>query len=188
MPSRRRAAARAPVRRPGRQHGFPDPSFADISPRSSGLARCRLPECNSSRPSRINRPIISHWDPTMDRCAALSISKSKKLAMSPHIRHRRNCRSMLSTWARSIDPHRDPGDHQPWFDPQAARQAGTTLIQNGCDFLFGIMDRRISQVAEKRRLGSDVVSTCGAMARTPMCPDGAGWNAITSRSARMAGT
>ncbi|ACI52882.1 basic membrane lipoprotein [Gluconacetobacter diazotrophicus PA1 5] len=27
-----------------------------------------------------------------------------------------------------------------WFDPQAATQAGTALVENGCDFLCGIMD------------------------------------------------
>ena len=38
-----------------------------------------------------------------------------------------------------------------WFDPQAATQAGTALIDNGCDFLFGIMDEAgYLQVAEKR--------------------------------------
>lgn len=38
-----------------------------------------------------------------------------------------------------------------WFDPQAAAQAGTALIDNGCDFLFGIMDEAAYlQVAEKR--------------------------------------
>ncbi len=38
-----------------------------------------------------------------------------------------------------------------WFDPQAATQAGTALIDNGCDFLFGIMDEAgYLQVAEQR--------------------------------------
>jgi len=38
-----------------------------------------------------------------------------------------------------------------WFDPQAATQAGTALVDNGCDFLFGIMDEAgYLQVAEKR--------------------------------------
>jgi len=38
-----------------------------------------------------------------------------------------------------------------WFDPQAAAQAGTALIDNGCDFLFGVMDEAAYlQVAEKR--------------------------------------
>jgi len=38
-----------------------------------------------------------------------------------------------------------------WFDPQGAAQAGTALIDNGCDFLFGIMDEAAYlQVAEKR--------------------------------------
>lgn len=38
-----------------------------------------------------------------------------------------------------------------WFDPQAAAQAGTALIDNGCDALFGVMDEAAYlQVAEKR--------------------------------------
>lgn len=38
-----------------------------------------------------------------------------------------------------------------WFDPQAAAQAGTALIDNGCDMLFGVMDEAAYlQVAEKR--------------------------------------
>ena len=38
-----------------------------------------------------------------------------------------------------------------WFDPQAAAQAGTALIDNGVDFLFGVMDEAAYlQVAEKR--------------------------------------
>ena len=38
-----------------------------------------------------------------------------------------------------------------WFDPQGAAQAGTALIDNGCDVLFGIMDEAAYlQVAEKR--------------------------------------
>ncbi|MCL2427862.1 MAG: BMP family ABC transporter substrate-binding protein [Alphaproteobacteria bacterium] len=38
-----------------------------------------------------------------------------------------------------------------WYDPQAAAQAGTALIDNGCDCLFGIMDEAAYlQVAEKR--------------------------------------
>ena len=38
-----------------------------------------------------------------------------------------------------------------WFDPQAATQAGTALLDNGCDLIFGIMDEAgYLQVAEKR--------------------------------------
>jgi len=38
-----------------------------------------------------------------------------------------------------------------WFDPQAATQAGSALIDNGADLLFGIMDEAgYLQVAEKR--------------------------------------
>jgi basic membrane lipoprotein Med (substrate-binding protein (PBP1-ABC) superfamily) len=38
-----------------------------------------------------------------------------------------------------------------WFDPQAAAQAGTALIDNGADVLFGIMDEAAYlQVAEQR--------------------------------------
>lgn len=38
-----------------------------------------------------------------------------------------------------------------WFDPQASTQAGTALIDNGCDVLFGVMDEAgYLQVAEQR--------------------------------------
>ncbi|MFN6978824.1 MAG: BMP family ABC transporter substrate-binding protein, partial [Gemmobacter sp.] len=38
-----------------------------------------------------------------------------------------------------------------WFDPQGATQAGTALLDNGCDVLFGIMDEAAYlQVAEAR--------------------------------------
>ena len=38
-----------------------------------------------------------------------------------------------------------------WFDPQGAAQAGTALVDNGCDLLFGIMDEAAYlQVAERR--------------------------------------
>jgi basic membrane lipoprotein Med (substrate-binding protein (PBP1-ABC) superfamily) len=47
-----------------------------------------------------------------------------------------------------------------WFDPQAAAQAGTALIDNGCDFLFGIMDEAAYlQVAEKRGVPSVMWNT-----------------------------
>lgn len=40
-----------------------------------------------------------------------------------------------------------------WFDPQAAAQAGTALIDNGADVLFGVMDEAAYlQVAEKRNV------------------------------------
>lgn len=38
-----------------------------------------------------------------------------------------------------------------WFDPQGAAQAGTALLDNGCDVLFGIMDEAAYlQVAQER--------------------------------------
>jgi basic membrane protein A len=47
-----------------------------------------------------------------------------------------------------------------WFDPQGATQAGTALIDNGCDFLFGIMDEAgYLQVAEKRGVPSAMWNT-----------------------------
>jgi basic membrane lipoprotein Med (substrate-binding protein (PBP1-ABC) superfamily) len=40
-----------------------------------------------------------------------------------------------------------------WFDPQAAHQAGTALIDGGADFLFGIMDESAYlKVAEQRKV------------------------------------
>ena len=45
-----------------------------------------------------------------------------------------------------------------WFDPQAATQAGTALIDNGADLLFGIMDEAGISASgrEARRQGGDV--------------------------------
>lgn len=55
--------------------------------------------------------------------------------------------------ARSVNPQAELQTIviNSWFDPQAATQAGTALLDNGCDFLFGIMDEAAYlQVAEAR--------------------------------------
>lgn len=47
-----------------------------------------------------------------------------------------------------------------WFDPQAATQAGTALVDNGCDVLFGVMDEAgYLQVAEKRGVKAVMFNT-----------------------------
>jgi basic membrane lipoprotein Med (substrate-binding protein (PBP1-ABC) superfamily) len=47
-----------------------------------------------------------------------------------------------------------------WFDPQGAAQAGTALLDNGCDFLFGIMDEAAYlQVAERRGIPAAMWNT-----------------------------
>jgi basic membrane protein A len=47
-----------------------------------------------------------------------------------------------------------------WFDPQAATQAATALVDNGADFLFGIMDEAsYLQVAEKRKVWAAMWNT-----------------------------
>ena len=47
-----------------------------------------------------------------------------------------------------------------WFDPQAATQAGVALANNGCDFLFGIMDEAgYLQVAQERGIKAAMWNT-----------------------------
>lgn len=47
-----------------------------------------------------------------------------------------------------------------WFDPQAATQAGVALANNGCDFLFGIMDEAgYLQVAQQKGLKAAMWNT-----------------------------
>lgn len=99
---------------------------------------------------------IKHWLPTyVTGVAAGLMSKSGKLGYVgslpvPSVYGGVNAFLM---GARSVNPAAtmQVGLINSWFDPQAAAQMGTALIDNGCDFLFGIMDEAAYlQVAEKR--------------------------------------
>lgn len=114
-------------------------------------------ECNghSVAPNR-SWYYVNHWLPTyVTGVAAGLMSKSGKLGYVgslpvPSVYSGVNAFLM---GARSVKPNATIQVIliNSWFDPQAAAQAGTALIDNGCDFLFGIMDEAAYlQVAEKR--------------------------------------
>jgi basic membrane protein A and related proteins len=99
---------------------------------------------------------IQHWNPTyVVGVAAGLLSKSGKLGYVasfpvPSVYASTNAFIM---GARTVNPNATLQviSINSWFDPQGAAQAGTALIDNGCDFLFGIMDEAAYlQVAERR--------------------------------------
>ena len=99
---------------------------------------------------------VKHWLPSyVTGVAAGLMSKSGKLGYVgsmpvPSVYGGVNAFLM---GARSVNPNATMQVIliNSWFDPQAAAQAGTALIDNGCDVLFGIMDEAAYlQVAEKR--------------------------------------
>jgi basic membrane lipoprotein Med (substrate-binding protein (PBP1-ABC) superfamily) len=99
---------------------------------------------------------LNHWYPTyVVGVAAGHLSKTGKLGYVasfpvPSVFSGTNAFLM---GARSVNPNATLQTIviNSWFDPQAAAQAGTALIDNGADFLFGIMDEAAYlQVAEKR--------------------------------------
>jgi basic membrane protein A and related proteins len=99
---------------------------------------------------------LAHWYPTyVLGVAAGHLSKSGKLgyvASFPVASVYTSTNAFLMG-ARTVNPTAtcQTITINSWFDPQAAAQAGTALIDNGCDFLFGIMDEAAYlQVAEKR--------------------------------------
>lgn len=99
---------------------------------------------------------VAHWYPTyVIGVAAGMLSKSGKLGYVgsfpvPSVYSGTNAFLM---GARTVNPKATLQAIMinSWFDPQGANQAGTALVDNGCDFLFGIMDEAAYlQVAEKR--------------------------------------
>jgi len=114
-------------------------------------------ECNGhSLGKNLSWYYVKHWYPTyVIGVAAGLMSKSGKLGYVgslpvPSVFSSVNAFQM---GARSVNPKATTQVIliNSWFDPQAAAQAGTALINNGADFLFGIMDEAAYlQVAEKR--------------------------------------
>lgn len=107
----------------------------------------------------------AHWYPTyVMGVAAGLMSKSGKLGYIasfpvPSVFSGTNAYLM---GARSVNPKATLQviTINSWFDPQGATQAGTALIDNGCDFLFGIMDEAgYLQVAEKRGIPAAMWNT-----------------------------
>lgn len=99
---------------------------------------------------------VAHWYPTyVMGVAAGLMSRSGKLGYvaSFPVSSVFSGTNAFLMGARSINPKASLQviTINSWFDPQGATQAGTALIDNGCDFLFGIMDEAgYLQVAEKR--------------------------------------
>ncbi|MCX5516551.1 BMP family ABC transporter substrate-binding protein [Kaistia algarum] len=114
-------------------------------------------ECDGRRPAdNLSGYYIQHWYPTyVVGVAAGLLSKTGKLGYVasfpvPSVFSGTNAFLM---GARSVNPNAtlQAVVINSWFDPQGAKQAGTALIDNGADFLFGIMDEAAYlQVAEER--------------------------------------
>lgn len=108
---------------------------------------------------------VAHWYPTyVIGVAAGMLSKSGKIGYVgsfpvPSVYSGTNAFLM---GARTVNPDATLQAIMinSWFDPQGANQAGTALIDNGCDFLFGIMDEAAYlQVAEKRNVWAAMWNT-----------------------------
>ncbi|NKN39755.1 BMP family ABC transporter substrate-binding protein [Agrobacterium sp. a22-2] len=114
-------------------------------------------ECNGHQTmDNLGWYYMAHWYPTyVLGVAAGHLSKTGKLgyvASFPVASVYTSTNAFLMG-ARTVNPNATLQTIviNSWFDPQAATQAGTALIDNGCDFLFGIMDEAgYLQVAEKR--------------------------------------
>lgn len=114
-------------------------------------------ECNGHVPmDNLGWYYLAHWYPTyVIGVAAGHLSKSGRLgyvASFPVASVYCGTNAFIMG-ARTVNPEAELQviTINSWFDPQAATQAGTALVDNGCDFLFGIMDEAgYLQVAEKR--------------------------------------
>jgi basic membrane protein A len=114
-------------------------------------------ECDGRNPlANLGTYYVAHWYPSyIAGVAAGLMSASGKLGYVasfpvPSVYSGTNAFLM---GARSVKPEATLQAIviNSWFDPQAAAQAGTALIDNGADVLFGIMDEAAYlQVAEQR--------------------------------------
>lgn len=114
-------------------------------------------ECDGRNPlPNLGTYYVQHWYPSyVAGIAAGMMSKSGKLGYVasfpvPSVYSGTNAFLM---GARTVNPAATLQAIviNSWFDPQAAAQAGTALIDNGADVLFGIMDEAAYlQVAEAR--------------------------------------
>jgi basic membrane protein A len=126
----------------------------DVAKRAPNVA---FFECDGRNPlDNLATYYVAHWYPSyVAGVAAGLMSKSGKLGYVasfpvPSVFSGTNAFLM---GARSVNPKASIQviTINSWFDPQAATQAGTALIDNGADLLFGIMDEAgYLQVAEKR--------------------------------------
>lgn len=123
-------------------------------------------ECDGRRPAdNLSGYYIQHWYPTyVVGIAAGLLSKTGKLGYVasfpvPSVFSGTNAFLM---GARTVNPNAtlQAVVINSWFDPQGAKQAGTALADNGCDFLFGIMDEAAYlQVAEERGIWAAMWNT-----------------------------
>jgi basic membrane protein A and related proteins len=128
--------------------------FYDVAKRAPEVA---FYECDGRAPlPNLGWYYLAHWYPSyVTGVAAGLMSKTGRLGYVasfpvPSVYSGTNAFLM---GARSVNPNATMQSIviNSWFDPQAATQAGTALVDNGCDFLFGIMDEAgYLQVAEKR--------------------------------------
>jgi len=114
-------------------------------------------ECDGRNPlDNLGWYYVAHWYPSyVTGVAAGLMSKSGRLGYvaSFPVPSVYSGASSFLMGARSVNPNATLQAIviNSWFDPQAATQAGTALIDNGCDVLFGIMDEAgYLQVAEQR--------------------------------------
>lgn len=114
-------------------------------------------ECDGRSPmENLGTYYVQHWYPSyVAGIAAGAMSASGKLGYVasfpvPSVYSGTNAFLM---GARTVNPEATLQTIviNSWFDPQAATQAGTALLDNGCDVLFGIMDEAgYLQVAQDR--------------------------------------
>jgi basic membrane protein A and related proteins len=126
----------------------------DVAKRTPDVA---FYECDGRNPlDNLGTYYVAHWYPSyIAGVAAGLMSASGKLGYVasfpvPSVYSGTNAFLM---GARSVKPEATLQAIviNSWFDPQAAAQAGTALIDNGADVLFGIMDEAAYlQVAEQR--------------------------------------
>jgi basic membrane lipoprotein Med (substrate-binding protein (PBP1-ABC) superfamily) len=126
----------------------------DVAKRAPNVA---FLECDGRTPmDNLGTYYVAHWYPSyVAGVAAGLMSKTGKLGYVasfpvPSVYSGSNAFLM---GARTINPGATLQviAINKWFDPQAATQAGSALIDNGADLLFGIMDEAgYLQVAEKR--------------------------------------
>jgi basic membrane protein A len=137
--------------------------LAEVSNRAPSVA---FMECNGHRVAdNVSWYYLKHWMPTyVVGVAAGLMSKTGKLGYVasfpvPSVFGSVNAFQM---GAKSVNPKATTQviSINSWFDPQGASQAGTALLDNGADFLFGIMDEAAYlQVAEKRGIPAAMWNT-----------------------------
>lgn len=123
-------------------------------------------DCNGYRPTdNVRWYYIAHWFPSyVIGVAAGMLSKSGQLGYvgSYPVSTIYTSTNAFLMGARSVNPDAtlQAVMINSWFDPQAAHQAGTALADNGCDFLFGIMDEAAYlQIAEERGIWAAMWNT-----------------------------